>query len=193
MIVRVLKRLDTRRIPLPLLSTSNAQTFTVNPSTPAHIVIVNRFIFISSFSGRGRQKVLPQRRGLQIPLKCVLHVVWNELSTLHDEMVPVISFPASCPRLPLGLPILLRFLSVADSPFQSFHSVEFVVWAGYTGRRLGCFFRQAAEKLCGRARSQQSARVARQNNICAGRSKRLRRWRWQCGDDSRCCGLGSAS
>lgn len=151
MIVRVLKGLDTRRIPLPFLSTSNAQTFTVNPSTPAHIVIVNRFIFISSFSGMGRQKVLPQRRGLQIPLKRALHVGLELVSTLHYEVVPVIAFPASCPRLPLGLPILPRFISVANPSFQSFHSVEFVVWAGYTGRRLGCFFRQVAEKLCGRA------------------------------------------
>ena len=35
-----------------------------------------------------------------------------------------------------GHHILSRFLSVADSPFQLFHSVEFVVWGGYTDRRL---------------------------------------------------------
>lgn len=77
MIVRVLKSLGTHRIPLPLLSTSNAHTFTVNPSTPAHIVIVNRFMFISSFRDRGRPKVSPKLIGLQIPLKCMLQVVWN--------------------------------------------------------------------------------------------------------------------
>jgi hypothetical protein len=43
-----------------------------------------------------------------------------------------IEFPRSeerhckSPQIPLGTPILPRFLSVADSLFQSFHSVEFV-------------------------------------------------------------------
>ncbi|MDE3043019.1 MAG: hypothetical protein KGJ82_20945, partial [Nitrospirota bacterium] len=47
--------------------------------------------------------------------------------------------------VPLGTPILSLFLSVADSPFQSSQSVEFVSQAGYTGQqRLGHFFKNVA-------------------------------------------------
>lgn len=39
--------------------------------------------------------------------------------------------------VPLGTPISPRFLSLVNVPFPSFHFVEFILRAGYTGRRRG--------------------------------------------------------